>query len=408
MQKGRIYQHGGQWMFRYKEPVFVNGAKVWKDKYEKLAAVDQYKTAAQVEKDFTKKLHDLRAGLDSAKFTPSTTQLVSDFIEQIYFPKQSEPGRLKDSTVFGYRHLYNRHVKPNLNGEVMRDFKLPTAQKLMDKIAAAVPLSSKSLSHIKWFLKAVFDVARTEEAYDPGAVNPFAEAKIPKTRKEQQQPTRYATLDNILDMIDALEEPAATVVSVAAFSGLRKSEIQGLRWEDLKNGELHVRRTAWRTTKIEESTKTAASKSSVPVIKILAAHLEAHWDRFPPEGFIFLGPKLGKPLDLHNLASRVIRPALEKCATCRKSRLDHAKESHAFALDKARSIWCGWHGFRRGLATNLHTLGVPDIDVQRILRHADVKVTQQSYIKVEDHVRQAAMKKFERALNKRRRARRRK
>jgi hypothetical protein len=42
------------------------------------------------------------------------------------------------------------------------------------------------------------------------------------------------------------------------------------------------------------------------------------------------------------------------------------------------------------------------------LRHADVKVTQQSYIKVEDHVRQAAMKKFERALNKRRRARRRK
>ena len=223
----------------------------------------------------------------------------------------------------------------------MRDFRLPTAQKLMDKIAGRSRFRANLSPHIKWFLKAVFDVARTEEAYDAGAVNPFAEVKIPKTRKEQQQPTRFATLDNILDMIDALEEPAATVVSVAAFSGLRKSEIQGLRWEDLKNGELHVQRTAWRTTKVEESTKTAASKSSVPVIKILAVHLEAHRNGFPPEGFIFVGPKLGKPLDLHNLASRVIRPALEYCATCRKSRLDHAKESHEFALDKARSIWCG-------------------------------------------------------------------
>jgi integrase len=97
-----------------------------------------------------------------------------------------------------------------------------------------------------------------------------------------------------------------------------------------------------------------------------------------------VGPKLGKPLDLHNLANRTIRPALQ-----------------------TRSIpWCGWHGFRRGLATNLHTLGTPDVDVQRILRHADLKVTQQSYIEVEDRVRQAAMKKFEQALNKRQQSRR--
>jgi integrase len=414
MQKGRIYQHGGQWMFRYKEPVFVNGAKVWKDKYEKLAAVDQYKTAAQVEKDFANKLRNLRGGLDSSKFTPSTTQLLSDFIEHVYFPKQAAinpstgTARLKDSTLFGYRHLYNRHIKLNLNGERMNDFKIPTAQRFMEKIAGAVPLSSKSLSHIKWFLKAVFDIARTEEAYDSGAVNPFAEVKIPKARKQQDLPTRYATLDNVLDMIDALDEPAATVVSVAALAGLRKSEIQGLRWEDLKNGELHVRRAAWRTTKIE-TTKTEASQSTVPVMKILAKHLEAHRSGFPPEGFIFVGPKLGKPLDLHNLANRIIRPTLQKCAVCRKSRLDHSKESHTFELDKARSIpWCGWHGFRRGLATNLHTLGVKDVDVQRILRHADVKVTQQSYIKVEDRVRQAALERYERALNKRQQARRRK
>jgi hypothetical protein len=30
--------------------------------------------------------------------------------------------------------------------------------------------------------------------------------------------------------------------------------------------------------------------------------------------------------------------------------------------------WHGWHGFRRGLATNLHQLGVAGKTIQRILR----------------------------------------
>jgi integrase len=41
----------------------------------------------------------------------------------------------------------------------------------------------------------------------------------------------------------------------------------------------------------------------------------------------------------------------------------------------------GWHAFRRGLATNLHDLGVDDLTIQRILRHGDVTTTRKSYIK---------------------------
>jgi integrase len=186
-------------------------------------------------------------------------------------------------------------------------------------------------------------------------------------------------------MIDALDEPAASVVATAAFSGLRKAEIQGLKWEDLKDGELHVQRSAWRTTSVQD-TKTEASKGAVPIIPILAKHLEDHRNGFPKEGFIFTGSRMGRPLDLHNLANRVIRPA----------------------LDDAKIPWCGWHGFRRGLATNLHTLGVPDTDVQRLLRHANVRVTRESYIKVETGVKKAAMNKLQKALSAKRRGRKRK
>jgi hypothetical protein len=43
-----------------------------------------------------------------------------------------------------------------------------------------------------------------------------------------------------------------------------------------------------------------------------------------------------------------------------------------------------WHAFRRGLATNLHRLGVQDEITQRTLRHSNVGVTQRCYIKTVD------------------------
>jgi integrase len=50
------------------------------------------------------------------------------------------------------------------------------------------------------------------------------------------------------------------------------------------------------------------------------------------------------------------------------------------ALIKAGITWHGWHACRRGLATNLHRLGVPDIVIQAILRHCNVEVTREAYI----------------------------
>jgi hypothetical protein len=41
----------------------------------------------------------------------------------------------------------------------------------------------------------------------------------------------------------------------------------------------------------------------------------------------------------------------------------------------------GWHAFRRGVATNLHNLGVDDKTIQAILRHSNVGITQNIYIK---------------------------
>ena len=372
MQKGRVYKRGAWWMFRYKVPVMVGDKKVWRDKYERLAPLDQYASAAALEKDGL-----VPKAPDSANLTPQRTQLVSDFVEHVYFPgKLTE---LKASTQRSYRQVYNAYVQPRIRGVRMHDFILPTAQKFLDGTAAEKSLSTSSFQKIKWFMVAVFNAARILGAYDHTSINPFSDVELPKNRRPKKE-GRYAKLDEVVSMLQVLKKKdavATRVVALAAFSGLRKSEIQGLRWSDIKDGQIHVQRIAWRTTAIEETTKTEASQSAVPILKVLRKHLSAQKNGSPADGYIFVGEKMGRPLDLHNLANRVIRPALA------------AKEIP----------WPGWHGFRRGLASNLHALGVDDLDIMKIMRHSDVNVTRASYIKVPDAAKKAAMKKLDVALS---------
>ena len=98
---------------------------------------------------------------------------------------------------------------------------------------------------------------------------------------------------------------------------------------------------------------------------MLQKWLETHRNGFPQEGFIFAGPKMGRPLNLANLARRTIVRELKKGRGEGKTEVE----------------WHGWHAFRRGLATNLNRLGVPAKTIQGILRHANIRTTMDIYVK---------------------------
>jgi integrase len=89
-------------------------------------------------------------------------------------------------------------------------------------------------------------------------------------------------------------------------------------------------------------------------------------------GFIFANAR-GDAMNLEALARKVIRPALAGSGV----------------------EWHGWHAFRRGLATNLHRLGVSDKVIQQILRHANVTTTINIYVKTVSSDATAAMKALE-------------
>jgi integrase len=89
---------------------------------------------------------------------------------------------------------------------------------------------------------------------------------------------------------------------------------------------------------------------------------------------------IGTPLSLNILLQDQILITLERCSSG-KRRLEHAGEDHDYKRNPAHPALHGWQAFRRGLATVLHDLSVDDKTIQAILRHSNVRGTQQCYIK---------------------------
>jgi integrase len=281
----------------------------------------------------------------------------------------------------------------------LRDFRVLSAQQVLDTIHRQNPaMKYSTLAHLRNLLWLIFDEAERLELLPKGAGNPVKLVRLPDAPEDDE--TYAYSLREIQTMLAVIPEPTATICAVAAFAGLRRSELRGLRWEDYDGQLLMVNRSVWEGFTNEPKTKR--SKAAVPVIPMLAEILRRHRIACgkPLRGSMFANGK-GNPANLNNTLNREILPALNRCAICRKSKSDHiaAATSHEFKRDDNLPAWHGWHAFRRGLASTLYGLGVDDVMVQQILRHKDVQVTRDHYIKTSNEQGIAAMAKLEYAFS---------
>jgi integrase len=97
-----------------------------------------------------------------------------------------------------------------------------------------------------------------------------------------------------------------------------------------------------------------------------------------PEEYIFAGERRGTSLNFHNLENRVIRPALK------------AGNQNGSGVQ-----WKGFHGLRRGLASNLAALDVNPLLIASLKRHGDVSTTMQQYVKARKKEARKQMEKLQ-------------
>ena len=84
---------------------------------------------------------------------------------------------------------------------------------------------------------------------------------------EAKEDTYAYSLAEIKSMLEVLPEPARTIVLAAAFTGMRKSELRGLRWNNFNGEQLSVERSVWNST--ESEPKTKRSRSPIPIVRPL-------------------------------------------------------------------------------------------------------------------------------------------
>jgi integrase len=364
MQKGRIERRGNCWLLRYYEPVLEKGRVLKRARAKKLATFSkQYRYEEDV-----RPLADLILAPINARTAPvESRQDVATFLEHVYLPHVKEAKR--PATYSAYLGMW-RMVKAHLNGLQLRAARTSDIDDLMKAATGDKKRAHTTHRNLRNFLSGAFRFAIRRNM---AASNPVRDAEIPRGLPSAKK-ARY-TLEEIQAMIAALPEPSRTIVTVAGLTGLRLSEIKGLKWEDFRGDELDVQRSVW--SGYVSDTKTLTSKAAVPVLPIVRKALDAHKKRTPDAGYIFAG-STGQPLRLENVLRRDMRPV----------------------LDKKNIPWKGWHAFRRGLGTNLNALGADPKTIQGILRHSQLSTTMDIYVQPVAKESHAAMKKLERAFSK--------
>lgn len=157
---------------------------------------------------------------------------------------------------------------------------------------------------------------------------------------------------------DVLGPVLRVVILAAAMSGLRQSELLGLRWRDVDWGaqRIRVRNAFVRGEHSSEGKSDLSTSRSVPMATRLAVELE-RWSRRTAYGsdedLVFAHPYTGRPLDRTKVTRRFQ-------AACRVAGVRIIK----------------FHDLRHTFATRLAANGEALRSIQEFLGHADAKTTQ--------------------------------
>jgi integrase len=356
-QSGHIYEASGAFFVRYYVPAIVDGkATRVQRSYRLCGKDDKYhsRTCKAVKQKAAEHMDTVNSNA-----APVNDQTIAAFWEKTYLPFAEE--NLRASTVHGYKQIWGQHLSTHFGTTALKDYKTHMGSLFLTSLAKK--LGRATIQHIRSLASGIF-----AHAVNVGVIesNPWHDVKVLGKTKEPGETAHY-TLQEAEDIISALVEhvDCQLIVALAFFLGLRPGEIQGLRWEDIDSDPdqqglrwIHIRRAVARNRVGE--TKTTSSVASLPLIApvLIPLNLWRAKRGNPVEGWIFPNVK-GKPVDLRSVIGRTIIPTL--------------------AAKKIQ--WKTLYAGRRGAATILTQLTGDALAAKELLRHKNIAVTTDKYVK---------------------------
>src|SRR5262245_16006540 len=274
------------------------------------------------------------------------------------------------STIQSYRSYIDNHINPRLGREKLSRLTTPRIQAFRDDVLAGLsrPHAKKVLTSLKSLLS---DAQRRGNV----AQNVALPVKITPDKRAKRKlvvGVDIPTLDEIKRIIHAATGRARPFLVTAIFTGLRSSELRGLRWDDvdLKTSQLRVRQRADRYNEIGPP-KSASGDRTIPLGPFIVNTLK-EWRLACPKGELNLvfPNGLGKLWDHTDIVQRYVWPVMVKAGVVDAK--DQPKYSGLHALRHFYASWCINRKKDGGLELPIKT-------VQQRLGHASIVMTSDVY-----------------------------
>jgi integrase len=353
-------REGRWWVLYYWQDEFNGRERSRRKKRQKLAPIET--PDREVKKIAAEFLRPMNQGLQSIGAATSFEEYIDAAYVPAVLPQMAKSTRLRTLSVI------KNHLRPQFAGMTFREITALTVDRYFAGLGAT-GLGYESIDKIRDVLSGIMNSAIRHQLI---LKNPVEGVRLPHPKRGRRTKP-WITPEQLSQILMRMQEPYASLVFVAMYTGLRPSELAGLRWRNVHGDAITIDERyclgEWGSPKSE------ASNATIPVNQAVIARIEALKSmvvlvragrgtrRYPvvkssgPEDLVFQSVASGKPIRKDNILTRHIKPA-----------------ARALGLD-----FVNWQVLRRSFATHLKRTGADVKDAQGLMRHSRASTTLDVY-----------------------------
>ena len=228
------------------------------------------------------------AEVEKGNYSRQNSMTFTEF-SQMFIDKYAK-NNLSDTTVINYGYQLNKYILPELGKYKLSKLKRLHVQDFANKLLNEYNLSTKT---IKNYIKLISSILEKAIQWDYLHENVAKYVTIPKNYNKPKKEQEIYNNEEIKLLFDALkteEEPFKTMVYVSFYTGARRGEVLGLRWQDVdfENNIMHVIQNKIikrNGTKLKETKNKRSRQFVIP--QVLVDKLKEIYNNQNPSDLIF-------------------------------------------------------------------------------------------------------------------------